>query len=178
MFFKNLIITGGAGFIGNNFIRYILKKNIEFNKLFIIDKLSYASHKNNIKDLLDDKRIFFYKVDICAKSTLNKTMQEIIKIAGGTEKLAIIHFAAETHNDNSIDNPPPFVQTNILGTYNLIEIARHNHMRFHHISTDEVFGDLPLNALPKNQKFTDSSPYLPSSPYSATKASSDLLVRA
>lgn len=163
MKYKNIIVTGGAGFIGSNFVRYIKNENI---KITILDKITYASTEETIKDLLDDN-VKFYKVDISNKEELNKYITK--------DNDLIVHFAAESFNDNSLKNTRDFINSNIIGTYNLIELACLYNIRFHHISTGEVYGDFSLKS---NEKFTEKTQYNPSSPYSSTKASADLLVKA
>lgn len=162
---KNLLITGGAGFIGSNFIRYVYRYHPEI-RIIVLDKLTYAGNYKNLAALLGD-RVELVAGDISDQPLVDKLVER---------SEAIVHFAAESHNDNSLSNPWPFIQTNIIGTYTLIQAATKYHKRFHHISTDEVYGDLPLSG--SNEKFTPTSPYQPSSPYSASKASSDMLVRA
>lgn len=159
-----LLITGGAGFIGSNFVRYIYKNRPDWN-LVVFDALTYAGNKENIAGL-DEKRVEFIHANICNQEAINSAV-------ANTD--AVVHFAAESHNDNSLDSPWPFVNTNIIGTYNIIEAVRKHNKRLHHISTDEVYGDLELN---DEKKFTPNTPYNPSSPYSSTKASSDLLTKA
>lgn len=164
MKYTNIVITGGAGFIGSNFVRYIHKKYPEV-KITIVDKLTYASTIDTIADLLENKNITFEKLDI----TDYKNIEEIIK-----DKDLIVNFAAESHNDNSLENPHSFLMTNVVGTYNLLELARKYNIRYHHISTDEVYGDIELES---KEQFNENSQYKPSSPYSATKAASDMLVK-
>lgn len=164
MKYTNIVITGGAGFIGSNFVRYINKKYPEV-KITIVDKLTYASTIDTIKDLLENDNITFEKVDI----TDYKNIEEIVK-----NKDLIVNFAAESHNDNSLENPHDFLMSNVIGTYNLLELARKYNIRYHHISTDEVYGDI---ALESTEQFNENSQYKPSSPYSATKAASDMLVK-
>jgi len=159
-----LLITGGAGFIGSNFVRYLYKNRPDWN-LVVFDALTYAGNKENIAGL-DEKRVAFIHADICDQKAINSAVSN-------TD--AVVHFAAESHNDNSLDSPWPFVNTNIIGTYNIIEAVRKHNKRIHHISTDEVYGDLELD---DENKFTPDTPYNPSSPYSSTKASSDLLTKA
>lgn len=161
---KNILVTGGAGFIGSNFVRYIYKVRPDWD-ITVLDALTYAGNKENLKGL-DDQRLSFVKGNICDEKLVDKLVKN-------TD--AIVHFAAESHNDNSLQNPRPFLDSNIIGTYTLIESARKHDKRFHHISTDEVYGDLELD---DPRKFTPETPYNPSSPYSSTKASSDLLVKA
>ena len=164
MKYTNIVITGGAGFIGSNFVRYINKKYPEV-KITIVDKLTYASTIETIEDLLENKNITFEKVDI----TDYKKIEEIIK-----NKDLIVNFAAESHNDNSLENPHNFLMSNVVGTYNLLELARKYNIRYHHISTDEVYGDIELES---KEQFNENSQYKPSSPYSATKAASNMLVK-
>jgi len=170
---KNLLITGGAGFIGSNFVHYVYNHHPEVN-ITVLDKLTYAGNKANIADILGD-RVKLVVGDICDAPLVDELMQQ-------TD--AVVHYAAESHNDNSLKDPWPFLETNIIGTYTLIQSAHKYNKRFHHVSTDEVYGDLPLREdLPGHgegvgEKFTPTSPYKPSSPYSSSKASSDLLVRA
>jgi len=158
-----LLVTGGAGFIGSNFVRHIYRVRPTW-QVTVLDVLSYAGDKQNLAGMED--RVNLIVGDICDA----KQVDALIADAD-----AVVHFAAESHNDNSLESPWPFVETNIIGTYQLIEAARRHDVRFHHISTDEVYGDLELD---DPQKFTPDTPYQPSSPYSSTKASSDLLVRA
>ncbi len=158
-----MLITGGAGFIGSNFVHYTIKNRPEY-ELTVIDKLTYAGDKTSLDPVAD--KITFVQGDICDKELMNKLISE-------TD--VVVHFAAETHNDNSLRDPWPFLQTNVVGTATILEAVRKHGKRLHHISTDEVYGDLELNT---PEKFTEQSPYKPSSPYSSTKASSDLLVRA
>lgn len=164
MKYTNIVITGGAGFIGSNFVRYIHKKYPK-TKITIVDKLTYASTIDTIIDLLENKNITFEKVDI----TDYKNIEKIVK-----NKDLIVNFAAESHNDNSLENPHSFLISNVVGTYNLLELARKYNIRYHHISTDEVYGDI---ALESTEQFNENSQYKPSSPYSATKAASDMLVK-
>src|SRR5665811_161047 len=161
---KNILVTGGAGFIGSNFVHYIYKERPDWH-ITILDALTYAGNQKNL-ERLDKARVKFVKGDICDKGVVDSLIK-------GCD--AVVHFAAESHNDNSLDNPWPFVQSNIVGTYTLIESSRKHNKRFHHISTDEVYGDLELD---DPAKFTPQTAYNPSSPYSSTKASSDMLVRA
>ena len=171
--FKNIIVTGGAGFIGSNFVHYVVNNHPEVH-VTVLDKLTYAGNKENLAGLLQDC-VELVVGDICDKELVDKLVQNAD---------AVVHYAAESHNDNSLRNPDPFIQTNIVGTSVLIEACTKYDVRFHHVSTDEVYGDLPLREdLPGHgegpgEKFTPESPYKPSSPYSSSKASSDLLVRA
>jgi len=161
-----LLVTGGAGFIGSNFILYWLK---HYPKDFIVnlDKLTYAGNLDNLKSIEDNPSYFFVKGDICDGKLVDKVMNGID---------TVVHFAAESHVDRSIKTSAIFIQTNIVGTQVLLEAALKNKVkRFHHISTDEVFGSLKLSDL---SKFDERTPYNPRSPYSASKASSDHLVRS
>ncbi|CCG90598.1 dTDP-glucose 4,6-dehydratase [Pediococcus pentosaceus] len=170
---KNIIVTGGAGFIGSNFVHYVVNNHPEVN-ITVLDKLTYAGNRANLAELPAD-RVNLVVGDIADAELVDK----LVKDAD-----AVVHYAAESHNDNSLIDPSPFIQTNIIGTYTLIEACRKYGVRFHHVSTDEVYGDLPLREdLPghgegEGEKFTPESRYQPSSPYSSSKASSDLLVRA
>lgn len=159
----NLLVTGGAGFIGSNFVHHVMEHTD--HHVTVLDKLTYAGNRASLEGL-PDARLTFVRGDICDASLVD----ELVAAAD-----AIVHYAAESHNDNSLDDPLPFVDTNIMGTFTLLEAARHHDTRFHHISTDEVYGDLELD---DPARFTESTPYNPSSPYSSTKAGSDLLVRA
>lgn len=161
---RNIIVTGGCGFIGSNFVHYVVNNHPETH-VTVLDALTYAGNKENIAGLPED-RVTFVHGNICDADLLDE-------LVPGHD--AIVHYAAESHNDNSIANPEPFVKTNVEGTYRLLEAARKYDVRYHHISTDEVYGDL---ALDDPAKFTEETPYHPSSPYSSTKAASDLLVRA
>jgi dTDP-glucose 4,6-dehydratase len=163
-----LLITGGAGFIGSNFILYWLKKYPQ-DKIVNLDKLTYAGNLENLKSIEKNPNYIFSHGDICDAQSVNTLIRDY-------QIETIVHFAAESHVDRSILDPAPFVKTNIEGTYILLEAALKNHLeRFHHISTDEVFGALELDS---KEKFNDKTPYNPHSPYSASKASSDHLVRA
>lgn len=161
---KHILVTGGCGFIGANFVRYVARNHPDVH-ITVLDKLTYAGNPANI-DGLPQSQVELVIGDICDASLLER-------IVPGCD--AIVHFAAESHNDNSIFDPEPFIRTNVEGTMRLLEAARKYDVRFHHISTDEVYGDL---ALDEPRKFTELSPYKPSSPYSASKAASDHLVRA
>lgn len=166
----NILVTGGAGFIGSNFILYWLKKYPE-DRIINLDKLTYAGNLENLRDAEDSPNYKFYKGDICDGILVNEIIQK--------ENIdTIVHFAAESHVDRSILDPSPFIKTNIVGTYILLECALKNKekiKRFHHVSTDEVFGSLELDS---KEKFNENTPYNPRSPYSASKASADHLVRA
>ncbi|MCX8034986.1 MAG: dTDP-glucose 4,6-dehydratase [Candidatus Dojkabacteria bacterium] len=163
-----ILVTGGAGFIGTNFVRYWASRYPDDN-IIVYDKLTYAGNFENIGDLVEAGKIQFVKGDICNKELLDFV---VVKYKVDT----IVHFAAESHVDRSIDSPGEFIQTNIVGTWTILEIVRKYDLRFHHISTDEVFGELPIDNL--DIKFKESTPYDPRSPYSASKASSDHLVRS
>ena len=160
---SHLLVTGGAGFIGSNFVHYLLD-NTE-HTVTVLDKMTYAANKASL-DGLDVTRFNLIVGDIADRELTD----ELVAQAD-----AVIHYAAESHNDNSLANPEPFIHTNLVGTFTLLEAVRRHGTRYHHISTDEVFGDL---ALEDPAKFTETTPYNPSSPYSSTKAGSDLLVRA
>ena len=160
---SHLLVTGGAGFIGSNFVHYLLD-NTE-HTVTVLDKMTYAANKASL-DGLDGTRFNIMVGDIADRELTD----ELVAQAD-----AVIHYAAESHNDNSLANPEPFIHTNLVGTFTLLEAVRRHGTRYHHISTDEVFGDL---ALEDPAKFTEATPYNPSSPYSSTKAGSDLLVRA
>ena len=160
---SHLLVTGGAGFIGSNFVHYLLD-NTE-HTVTVLDKMTYAANKASL-DGLDSTRFNLVVGDIAGRELTD----ELVAQAD-----AVIHYAAESHNDNSLANPEPFIHTNLVGTFTLLEAVRRHGTRYHHISTDEVFGDL---ALDDSAKFTETTPYNPSSPYSSTKAGSDLLVRA
>ncbi|WP_346680084.1 dTDP-glucose 4,6-dehydratase [Enorma massiliensis] len=161
---KNIIVTGGCGFIGSNFVHHVVNNHPGVH-VTVLDKLTYAGNPENIAGLPAD-RVELVVGDICDRELLDR-------IVPGHD--AIVHYAAESHNDNSIADPEPFLRTNVEGTYCLLEAARKYDVRYHHVSTDEVYGDL---ALDDPARFTEETPYRPSSPYSSTKASSDLLVRA
>ena len=166
---QNLLITGGAGFIGSSFVGQQVKNG---HNIIILDKLTYAGKKENLS-FIKDTSYELIKGDI-----LDQDLIENIFNKYNIDK--VIHFAAESHVDNSINNPDIFIQTNINGTHNLLKVAlkhfqKKSNFHFHHISTDEVFGDLPLSS---KDKFTENTPYNPSSPYSASKAASDHLVRS
>ena len=158
-----LLITGGAGFIGANFVHYTLKNRPEY-QITVVDKLTYAGNPDSLNSVLD--QIDFVTGDICDKELMDR-------LVGETD--IVVHFAAESHNDNSLRDPWPFIQTNLVGTATILEAVRKHGKRLHHISTDEVYGDLELD---DPSKFTENTPYHASSPYSSTKAGSDLLVKA
>ena len=161
---KRIIVTGGAGFIGSNFVHWVVDNQSDVH-ITVLDKLTYAGNRANLEGIPED-RLTFIQGDICDAALVDDLFADAD---------AVVHFAAESHNDNSIADPAPFLRTNVEGTYTLLEAARKHDVRFHHISTDEVYGDL---ALDDPAKFTEETPYHPSSPYSSTKAASDLLVRA
>lgn len=160
----NIVVTGGAGFIGSNFVRFVYRERPDWH-ITVLDALTYAGHKENLSGL-DESRVKLVVGDICDHELVDSLIKD-------TD--AVIHFAAESHNDNSLQNPWPFVHTNIVGTFTLLEAVRKYNKRFHHVSTDEVYGDLELD---EPRKFTPDTAYNPSSPYSSTKAGSDHLVRA
>ena len=162
--FNRIIVTGGAGFIGSNFVHWVVDNQPGVH-VTVLDKLTYAGNRENLADI-PANRMTFVQGDICDTTLLDRIVPDAD---------AIVHFAAESHNDNSIADPSPFVRTNVEGTYALLEACRAHGTRFHHVSTDEVYGDL---ALDDPARFTEETPYRPSSPYSSTKAASDLLVRA
>lgn len=161
---KKILVTGGAGFIGSNFVHYVIKNRPDFH-VTVVDKLTYAGNKESLSTAPKD-RLNLVIGDICDAVL----MDDLI-----SSHDIVVHYAAESHNDNSLHNPRPFLDTNIIGTYTILEAVRKHKKRLHHISTDEVYGDL---ALDDPNKFKETTPYNPSSPYSSTKASSDLLVRA
>ena len=161
---KNIIVTGGCGFIGSNFVRWVAREHPEVH-ITVLDKLTYAGNPENIAGL-DPARVELVVGDICDAGLLDRLIP-------GHD--AVVHYAAESHNDNSIADPAPFLRTNVEGTFALIEACRRHGVRYHHVSTDEVYGDL---ALDDPARFTEETPYRPSSPYSSTKAASDMLVRA
>jgi len=160
-----LLITGGAGFIGSNFVHYILKKYPDY-EVINLDALTYAGNLENLKNLENNPRHRFIKGDICDADLVDKLAKEVD---------IIVHFAAESHVDRSILDSAAFVRTNVIGTHTLLEAAKKaGNLRFHHVSTDEVFGSLGSQDAP----FSEVTPYDPRSPYSASKAGSDHLVRA
>ncbi|MCR2818060.1 dTDP-glucose 4,6-dehydratase [Microbacterium sp. zg.Y1090] len=160
---RRLLVTGGAGFIGSNFVHHVVEHTDDH--VTVLDKLTYAGNRASLAGLPED-RVRFVQGDIADATIVDELFAE-------TD--AVVHYAAESHNDNSLHDPRPFLDTNIVGTYTLLEAARRHDVRFHHISTDEVYGDLELD---DPERFTENTPYNPSSPYSSTKAGSDLLVRA
>lgn len=175
---KSILVTGGAGFIGANFVPYFAKKYSEY-KVINLDKLTYAGNLENLSDCADCANYHFVQGDICDRTLVEKLFKD-------NDIRGVVHFAAESHVDNSITGPKAFIETNILGTFTLVDVARNYWMeaphkykagyencRFHHISTDEVYGALGDTGL-----FHETTPYDPSSPYSASKAGSDMIVRA
>lgn len=160
---QKLLVTGGAGFIGANFVHYTVKNHPDYH-ITVIDKLTYAGNQSSLAPVAD--KITFVQGDICDGALMDRLVADCD---------IVVHFAAESHNDNSLRDPWPFVNTNIIGTYTILEAVRKHDKRLHHISTDEVFGDLELD---DPNRFTETTPYNPSSPYSSTKAGSDHLVRA
>jgi len=170
-----ILVTGGAGFIGSALVRHIIKNTTD--EIVNVDKLTYAGNLSSVEEVLPSDRYSFYQADVCDPL-------ELAKIFEKEEPDGVMHLAAESHVDRSIDGPGAFIQTNVVGTYTLLEAARHywqnlsgdkkSNFRFHHISTDEVYGDLDG----PEDLFTEDTAYDPSSPYSASKASSDHLVRA
>ncbi|MBI2627524.1 dTDP-glucose 4,6-dehydratase [Candidatus Nomurabacteria bacterium] len=162
-----ILVTGGAGFIGSNFIIYMMKKYPDY-EIVNLDKLTYAGNLENLRSVEGNPKYTFIRGDICDKKIVEKSM---------TGCDIVVHFAAESHVDRSINEPAVFIQTNVIGTEILLETAQELKVkRFHHVSTDEVFGTLSLDNL--EEKFTEKTPYSPRSPYSASKAGSDHLVRA
>ena len=158
-----LLVTGGAGFIGSNFVHHVIENTD--HDVTVLDKLTYAGNLASLENL-PPARFTFVEGDIADADVVDGLVADAD---------AVVHYAAESHNDNSLHDPRPFLDTNIIGTYTLLEAARRHATRFHHISTDEVYGDLELD---DPARFTESTPYNPSSPYSSTKAASDMLVRA
>jgi dTDP-glucose 4,6-dehydratase len=175
---KTFLVTGGAGFIGSNFIHYMLKQYGDAIRIINVDKLTYAGNLESLKAVEDLPNYTFVKADICDKAAIRKIFQE-------NDIDRVIHFAAESHVDRSIKEPELFVKTNVLGTANLLNCAKEawelpdgsfkSGKKFHHVSTDEVYGSLPEDP---DAYFYETTPYAPHSPYSASKASSDMLVRA
>ncbi|MFE5409121.1 dTDP-glucose 4,6-dehydratase [Microbacterium sp. NPDC056569] len=158
-----ILVTGGAGFIGSNFVHHLV--DTTDHDVVVLDKLTYAGNRASL-DGLPAGRVEFVRGDIADAGLVDELFGRVD---------SVVHYAAESHNDNSLHDPRPFLDTNIIGTYTLLEAARRHDRRFHHISTDEVYGDLELD---DPARFTETTPYNPSSPYSSTKAGSDLLVRA
>lgn len=162
-----IIVTGGAGFIGSNFVYYMLKEHPDY-KIIVVDKLTYAGNLSTLEPIMD--KIVFEKVDICDEAEIDRVFRE-------QKPDVVVNFAAESHVDRSIENPNVFLETNILGTANMMNHCRkYGNIRYHQVSTDEVYGDLPLDR--PDLKFTEETPIHTSSPYSSSKASADLLVGA
>lgn len=159
----HLLVTGGAGFIGSNFVHQTVRERPDV-QVTVLDALTYAGDERSLDPV--EGRVVFAKGDIADPDIVDALVKDVD---------LVVHFAAESHNDNSLHDPWPFVRTNVIGTYQLLEAVRRHDVRYHHISTDEVYGDLELD---DPAKFTPDTPYNPSSPYSSTKAASDLLVRA
>ncbi|TNC33346.1 dTDP-glucose 4,6-dehydratase [Mumia zhuanghuii] len=160
---RRILVTGGAGFIGSNFVQHLVKTTDA--TVTVLDKMTYAANREAI-DALPSDRVSLVVGDIADAEAVDPLV---------ADHDAVVHFAAESHNDNSLSDPSPFVHTNLIGTFTLLEAVRRHDTRFHHVSTDEVYGDLELD---DPARFTEATPYNPSSPYSSTKAGSDLLVRA
>ncbi|PWW21823.1 dTDP-glucose 4,6-dehydratase [Geodermatophilus normandii] len=160
---RRLLVTGGAGFIGANFVHQTVERFPQY-EVTVLDALTYAGNEASLAGVKD--AITFVHGSITDAALVEE-------LVGASD--AVVHFAAESHNDNSLADPAPFLQTNVVGTFTLLEAVRRHGVRFHHVSTDEVYGDLELD---DPRKFTPETPYNPSSPYSSTKAASDLLVRA
>lgn len=158
-----VLVTGGAGFIGSNFV-HLTRKLRPDAAITVLDKLTYAGTTRSLEGVLDD--ITFVEGDVADRELVDRLV---------ADSDVVVHFAAESHNDNSLADPWPFVDTNVIGTVALLEAVRKHGTRYHHISTDEVYGDLELD---DPSRFTEETPYTPSSPYSSTKGASDLLVRA
>lgn len=171
---EKMLITGGAGFIGSNFVRYVITNHPEIKHITVLDKLTYAGNRANLAGLPAD-RVSLVVGDICDGPLVDQLVQQVD---------TVVNYAAESHNDRSLVDADPFIQSNIVGTYTLLKACQKYDVRFHQISTDEVYGDLPLRKdLPGHgegpgEKFTEQSRYQPSSPYSASKASADMLVHA
>lgn len=159
----SFLVTGGAGFIGTNFVRFLV--GATDSSVTVLDALTYAGNRSSL-DGLPASRVRLVEGSVCDAPLVDQLV---------ADHDVVVHFAAESHNDNSLANPWPFVQTNLIGTFELLQAVRRHDKRYHHISTDEVYGDLELD---DPAKFTETTPYNPSSPYSSTKAGSDLLVRA
>lgn len=173
---KNVLVTGGAGFIGSNFIRYLLRTETDI-RILNFDALTYAGNRDNLADLEEDLRYRFVQGNICDAAQVDSVIREY-------QIDTIVHFAAESHVDRSILGPRQFIETNVMGTFTLLDAARNywlkesvfplDSVRFHHVSTDEVFGSLK----PGEPAWTEETPYAPNSPYAASKAASDHLVRS
>jgi len=160
-----ILVTGGAGFIGSNFVKLVLSDRPEAS-VVNLDLLTYAGNRESLRAEESNPRYRFVQGDISDAPLVDKLVSEVD---------VVVHFAAESHNDNSLHDPSPFLRTNLIGTYTLLEAVRKHGKRYHHISTDEVYGDLELD---DPDRFHETTPYNPSSPYSSTKAGSDMLVRA
>ena len=160
---RNLLVTGGAGFIGSNFV-HLVRRSGSADRITVLDKMTYAGSEANLTGVQDS-------VDLVVGDIANGPLVD--KLVADHD--VVVHFAAESHNDNSLHDPWPFVETNVIGTFRILEAVRAHSKRLHHVSTDEVYGDLELD---DPEKFRETTPYNPSSPYSSTKAGSDLLVRA
>ena len=160
---RRMLVTGGAGFIGSNFVHHLVTHTDDV--VTVLDKLTYAGNEASLAGL-PANRVTLVRGDICDAPLVDRLVADAD---------VVVHYAAESHNDNSLHDPRPFLDTNIVGTYTLLEAVRRRGTRYHHVSTDEVYGDLALN---DPERFTEQTPYNPSSPYSSTKAGSDLLVRA
>lgn len=164
--YMKILVTGGSGFIGSNFIKYWFQQHPE-DSIINLDKMTYAANPRNLVEFENSPNYKFVKGDILDEKLVDELMSQVD---------TVVHFAAESHVDRSINDPSLFIKTNVLGTYTLLNSAlKHQIKRFHHISTDEVFGSIPLDS---SDQFNESTPYDPSSPYSASKASSDHLVRS
>ena len=160
---QHVLVTGGAGFIGANFVHHLLAQTDA--RVTVLDKLTYAASEESLAGLPPER------CELVVGDVVDGGLVD--RVVSGVD--AVVHFAAESHNDNSLDDPSPFVQTNLVGTFTVLEAVRRHGVRLHHVSTDEVYGDLELD---DPQRFTEDTPYRPSSPYSASKAGSDHLVRA
>lgn len=158
-----IVVTGGAGFIGSNYVRHLVTHTDDF--VVVLDAMTYAANEGSLAGL-PDERVRLVRGDIADAALV----EEVVKGAD-----IVVHFAAESHNDNSLNDPSPFIRTNLVGTFNILEAVRRHDVRLHHVSTDEVYGDLELD---DPERFHETTPYRPSSPYSASKAGSDHLVRA
>lgn len=164
VFPRRILVTGGAGFMGSGFVHWVAREHPDVH-MTVLDKLTYAGNRANLEGI-ENANVELVVGDICDERLLDQLLPGVD---------AVVHFAAETHNDNSIADPSPFIRSNIVGTFHLLEAVRRHPVRLHHVSTDEVHGDLPLGG---DERFTEDTRYLPSSPYSASKAASDLLVSA
>ena len=158
-----ILVTGGAGFIGSNFVRRTLERRPEV-EILVLDALTYAGNLDNLHGIT--QQVEFHQGSILDRNLVDSLVSRVD---------VVVHFAAESHNDNSLQSAKPFLETNVMGTFEIIQACVRHEVRLHHISTDEVFGDLPIDS---KEKFTPDTPYNPSSPYSASKAASDMLVRA